>query len=207
MKPATVLISPLVAAARSKPVTVLIAPFVVAATAEQRPGARVFRLVMLLTRVALGGVLLYAGIVKVPNTHVFASAVANFDLLPPLGAWIVALTLPWFEIALGLLLICGLWVRSTALVVVVLCLGFSGAVISALARGLDIECGCFATDDGTRVGLHTLAIEGGMIAAGILVFIFPRHSLAMLRLPKKVVSTIGKRTRRLSALVHKKKQS
>jgi uncharacterized membrane protein YphA (DoxX/SURF4 family) len=141
---------------------------------------------MLLTRLALGAVLIYAGVVKVPNTAVFAEAVANFDILPRSGNWIVALTLPWAEIVIGLMLICGLWLRYSAAVTVLMFLGFGGAVVLALARGIDIECGCFGTDDYERVGVKVLAIEAAMIAAGVLVFIFPSQSLALLRLPKKI---------------------
>lgn len=175
-----------------------VAPFVVAVAPHHPLYVRMFRLFMLLARLALGSLLLYAGVIKVPNCAAFAEAIANFDLLPPLLNQLAARTLPWVEIVTGLLLICGLWVRSTALVSVLMFLGFSAAVISALARSLDIECGCFGTDEGARVGLHTLTIEAAGIAAGILVFIFPRHSLALLRLPKKVV-------RALSVRVYKKK--
>ncbi|MGD0091147.1 MAG: MauE/DoxX family redox-associated membrane protein [Planctomycetota bacterium] len=184
----------------------LVAPFVAAVAPDQQLSARVFRLVMLLARVALGGVLLYAGIVKVPNTAVFERAIANFDILPPLGNWIVALTLPWAEIVIGLLLICGLWLRYSAAVTVLMFLGFGGAVLLALARGIDIECGCFGTDDYERVGVKVLAIEAAMIAAGVLVFIFPRHSLALLRLPKKVVHVVARKTLRLLTLPYKKEQ-
>jgi putative oxidoreductase len=184
-----------------------VAPFVAAAAPDQQLGVRVSRLAMLLARLALGSVLLYAGIVKVPNTAVFADAIANFDILPPLGNWLAALMLPWAEIVIGLLLICGLWVRSTAVVSVLMFLGFTGAVLSALARGLDIECGCFSTDQGTRVGLHTLGIEAAAIAAGILVFIFPRHSLALLRLPQKVVRALAIRASRVPAQAYKEKHT
>jgi uncharacterized membrane protein YphA (DoxX/SURF4 family) len=171
-----------------------VAPFVVAASADQRLGVRVFSVVMLLARLALGGVLIYAGVVKVPYPAAFAEAVANFDILPPFGNWVVALALPWAEIVIGLLLICGLWLRYSAAVTVLMFLGFGGAVLLALARGIDIECGCFGTDDYERVGVKVLAIEAAMIAAGVLVFIFPSQSLSLLRLPKKVVHVLAKRT-------------
>ncbi|HEY3319205.1 MAG TPA: MauE/DoxX family redox-associated membrane protein [Planctomycetota bacterium] len=183
------------------------APFVVAAKSEPLLGARLFSLLTLLARLALGASLLYAGLVKVPNSAAFAQAVANFDLLPPFGNQFVAVTLPWMEIVIGLLLICGLWVRGSALVSLLMFLGFSAAVLSALARDLNIECGCFGTDDGARVGLHTLAIESGGIIAGTLVLIFPKHSVALLRLPKKVVRALSNRTFRVSAREFKKKRT
>jgi uncharacterized membrane protein YphA (DoxX/SURF4 family) len=179
-----------------------VAPFVAAIAPDQRLGVRVSRLAMLLTRLALGGVLIYAGVVKVPNTPAFAEAVANFDILPPLGNWIVALTLPWVEIVAGLLLICGLWLRYSAAVTVLLFVGFGGAVLLALARGIDIECGCFGTDDYERVGVKVLAIEAAMIILAVLVFVFPSHSLALLRLPKKVVRKLVEQSGRVYEKKH-----
>ena len=174
-----------------------VAPFVAAVAPHLPLSARAFRLVMLLARLALGSVLLYAGVVKVPNPAAFADAIANFELLPPLFNWIAALTLPWVEIVTGLLLICGLWLRGSALVSVLMFLGFSGAVLSALARGLNIECGCFGTDAGARVGVHALCIEAAGLTAGVLVFFFPRQSLALLRFPKKVVHVLVKQSVRV----------
>lgn len=193
-----------------KPVVTLlhhtVAPFVVAVRPDQRLSTRVFSVVMLLTRLGLGGVLIYAGVVKVPETKAFTNAIANFEILPHLGNQIVAYTLPWAEIIIGLLLICGLWLRVSAAMTVLMFLGFGGAVIFALARGLDIECGCFGTDDYAKVGFSVLAIEASMIAAGVLVFLFPRQSLSLLRLPKKVVAAVAERTRRVTVRTYKKKQ-
>lgn len=177
------------------------------AAPEQLVGARAFCLVMLLARLALGSVLLYAGVLKAPDHAAFAKVIANFGLLPQAGCQFLALILPWLEIALGLLLLCGLWLRSAALAAVLMFLGYSGAVLYALARDLNIECGCFGTNDGVRVGLHTLAIEAAGITAGILVFIFPRHSLALVRWPKKVFQSLSKRMFRVSARTYKEKHT
>ena len=181
------------------------APFAVAAAADQRLRVRVFRVMLLLARLALGSVLLYAGVVKLADIAAFAEAISNFDLLPPLGNQLVARTLPCVEIVTGLLLICGLWLRGSALVSVLMFLGFSVAVVSALARGLNIECGCFGTDSGAQVGLHALAIEAAGLLAGILVLLFPKQSVALLRLPKKVASSVSQRMSSVSARVFKKK--
>ncbi len=120
-------------------------------------------------RVLLGGVLLYAGITKMKSGHEFAEAIANFALLPAAGNQILAVTLPWWELCAGALLVFGVWTRAAALVALLLFLSFALAVGSALARGLDIQCGCFS-DAGSRVGLKTLAIDLGGLVASSLVF-------------------------------------
>ncbi len=174
-----------------------VAPFVAVVAPDRHWSARVGLFLMLLARLALGGVLLYAGVLKAPNTGAFADTIANYEILPPLGNWLVALTLPWAEIVVGMLLICGLWLRGTALVAGLMFLGFGAGVIAALARDLDIVCGCFGTEDGARVGAYTLLFEALGLAAGVLVTIFPRQSLAFLRLPKKAVVALAKRKSRV----------
>jgi uncharacterized membrane protein YphA (DoxX/SURF4 family) len=132
---------------------------------------------MPITRLGLGGILFYAGIVKAPYAASFGEAIANYDLLPRHAIPFVANTLPWLEILTGLSLICGLWTRSAAAASLLMFTVFSAAVVSALVRDLNIDCGCFETATGARIGIHTLAIEGSCMLASLLVLIFPRHSM------------------------------
>ena len=121
-------------------------------------------------RVALGVVLLYAGLMKIKTGFEFAEAIANFGILPAAGNQILAVLLPWWEIAAGALLIFGVWTRAAGLVALFLFAAFTIAVSSALARGLDIQCGCFS-DAASRVGAKALAIDIGGLVASILVML------------------------------------
>ena len=42
--------------------------------------------------------------------------------------------------------------KTTAILIALLLSTFTAAIFVAMARGLDIECGCFGTNDATRVG-------------------------------------------------------
>lgn len=154
-----------------------VAPCSLTATTDTQWNARIFHAFMLLTRLTLGGVLVYAGAAKATDTSAFENVIANFEILPPPGYQTLAVVLPWVEMGLGSFLICGLFLRASALLSMLLCLTFGGAVISAMVRGLDIECGCFGTKEYARVGLHTLAVDIAMFAASALVLIFSKQSL------------------------------
>jgi putative oxidoreductase len=156
-----------------------VAPHRLGATTDLQWKARVFHAFMLMTRLALGGVLGYAGLVKALDTAAFADAIANYELLPPPGYRTLAVVLPWVEMGLGLFLVCELFLRASALLSMLLCLLFSGAVLSAMVRGLDIGCGCFGSVEYVHVGLSALALDLAMITASTLVLIFPRQSLAL----------------------------
>lgn len=111
---------------------------------------------LLAARILLGAALLWAGASKLGSGHATAESLANYKLLPAAVNQMLAVTLPWWEIAAGVLLAFGLWVRAAGLLSSALFSAFGIAVASALARGLDIECGCFGS---ARAGLATLAID------------------------------------------------
>lgn len=91
----------------------------------------------------LGAVFLLAGGLKLPDPNGFAMDVYGFRLLPWNGALVVGFYLPWLEVVGG----AALWLRRTRCaalaILATLVFGFLAAVGSALARGLDVTCGCF----------------------------------------------------------------
>ena len=63
----------------------------------------------------------------------------------------------------GLLVVAGWWLRAASAVIVGLTSVFAVAIVSALARGLNIECGCFGTIAGRRIGLSSLGIDAALL--------------------------------------------
>ena len=59
---------------------------------------------------------------------------------------VTAVVLPWLELLLGLFLILDLWLPGAVLVANTLFIVFLGAIALNIARGLDIDCGCFSSD-------------------------------------------------------------
>ena len=128
--------------------------------------ARVIRLLALVLRVVLGGSFLYTGALHVLNARDFVQAIANYELLPPIGTLLLGLYLPWVEIfaALGVLarrLYPGALVALGGMLLV-----FLGAIVSAWQRGLDISCGCFR--EAEKITTHfpqLVARDAAMLAA------------------------------------------
>ncbi len=93
----------------------------------------------------LAAVFLYAGIMKAMDPATFADQIAAYRLLPNFLINHVALGLPIFEIVCGLLLLNN-WQRRLALQsILLLTIVFAVFLISAIARGLHIDCGCFGS--------------------------------------------------------------
>jgi len=123
------------------------------------------RAIIWIGRLLLGGTFVYAGISKIffPNTHLwpmfvlrfsistnlatFAEQVESYKLLSPAGVDLVAHTLPFAEILLGLLLLVGWGLRLWASLVTLLILGFLTVVTRAYLLHMNINCGCFATPE------------------------------------------------------------
>lgn len=103
------------------------------------------RLLLLASRLFLAAIFLWAAATKLPDMAAFATDVANYRLLP-------AALVPWtasavvgVEVALGLALLTGLWLRPAALVATALLVLFTVGIAQALLRGIDLNCGCFGS--------------------------------------------------------------
>ncbi len=124
-----------------------------------------------LSRWLVGGIFLYAGAVKAADVVSFAGEVANYQILPYALNYLVAATLPYIEIVAGTLLVLNRRVRASALVIGGLNLVFIVVLVSALARGLDIDCGCFGSDgQGASNVLSALVRDLAIMIPIILIF-------------------------------------
>jgi len=96
-----------------------------------------------LTRWALAGVFIYAGVAKVMEAQSLAASIARFQMVPEALIHPMALGLPVFEILCGIALVAGPWKRQAAFSIAALCVLFLGALVSANLRGIVVECTCF----------------------------------------------------------------
>ncbi|MCA9581903.1 MAG: hypothetical protein KC416_08910 [Myxococcales bacterium] len=96
-----------------------------------------------IARLLLAAVLLFAALPKAMDPNAFAESIANYRMLP--GAWVgpVALAMIGLETAVALGLLVPAVAQGAALLATGLFASFSGAMIQALVRGIDIDCGCF----------------------------------------------------------------
>jgi len=122
----------------------------------------------------LGLLFLYAALAKIVDVPGMAREVHNFRMVPLWSENLIAMTLPWIELLAGLALVLGVSPRAGAWVAGALLLAFTAGVAVAMARGLDITCGCFGTSSVTRVGWGKLAENAGMLVLAALGSLKPR---------------------------------
>ena len=123
------------------------------------------RAVIWIGRLVLGGIFVYAGFSKLlmPNTHLwpmfvlkfsismnvslFAQQVESYKMISHEASQMVAHTLPFVEIVLGLLLLIGWRLRIWATAITLVMAGFLGVVTRAYLLHMDINCGCFGAPE------------------------------------------------------------
>ena len=124
------------------------------------------RWLRLFLRLVLGAVFVYAAWVKLREPwQVFANSVANYDVLPMWAVKVVARTLHWGEMLLGLLLISGRFLRVSSIAASALLLGFFAIIVRTYASGIQIECGCFGPGD--IISMRSLARDGSLLLASL----------------------------------------
>jgi uncharacterized membrane protein YphA (DoxX/SURF4 family) len=148
-----------------------------------RRHAAAARWVSTAARLVLGGVFLLAGVLKAVDPQSSVAAVRAYQLLPAWTATIVGWGLPFAEIALGLLLLTGIGTRAVAAGAAMLLLIFIAGVVSAAARGLSIDCGCFGGGGAVARGQTAYGMElirdAGLLLLALWLVWQPRSRLAL----------------------------
>jgi hypothetical protein len=137
---------------------------------EEQP--KTMRVALVLTRLVMAGIFIYASIDKIAHPAAFANDVYNYQILPDAVINLTALVLPWLELFLGLCLLAGTWLPGAVLTANGLLVVFLAALVFNLARGLDINCGCFSTGSeapAMSTGWYLLR-DAGFFAVAIFMF-------------------------------------
>ncbi|MFC1611240.1 MauE/DoxX family redox-associated membrane protein [Myxococcota bacterium] len=139
-------------------------------------------------RFYLGLVFVLACLHKIAHPEIFALDVATYDILPLPLVNLMAITLPWIELVAGVFLIVGFRTRGAALAIFGMMVMFIIAIVVALARGIDMSCGCFASqaavEDDPISWITIFRDLGWLVLAGYVV-LFDHAPLGMDRLLRK----------------------
>lgn len=125
------------------------------------------RWIWLLCRVIFGAVFVYAGAEKMLHADAFALAVFNYQILPAKLVQGTALLLPALEALCGLALCVNVMARGATVVLNCLMGVFFAAMGLAVARGLNVDCGCFG-GTGQAISRETLIRDGVILAVGLI---------------------------------------
>jgi uncharacterized membrane protein YphA (DoxX/SURF4 family) len=125
-------------------------------------------------RLVLGCLFIYAGVVKVLDPLDFAQNIRNYRLVGQSLSFIAAVVLPWLEILAGVALAAGIWKRASALIISGLLVFFILLTLVTMARGLDVDCGCFGALS-RKSGFGVILEDLGMLFMGLGLLFAPER--------------------------------
>lgn len=123
-----------------------------------------------LGRFILGGVFVWAGFSKLLDPKAFAVIISHYGLLPQSLLAPAAVGLPALELIAGVGLIFD--VRWSLQIILGLTLLFMGVLWFGILKDLDIDCGCFSTEElQEHEGLRS-ALYRDILFFGIAMYLF-----------------------------------
>jgi putative oxidoreductase len=122
----------------------------------------------------VGGIFIYAGVIKAVDPLRFAIDIDNYKILPWAIGVRLAFYLPWLEMLCGLTLILRFFYRGGLFILTALTSIFIVASIIAKIRGLDITCGCFGHASNNWSFTTHLALDFAILVALIALWIASR---------------------------------
>lgn len=123
---------------------------------------------ILVLRLVIGVIFLYAVYTKLKESYLlFAMSIDSYQILPPDAILIVARTLPWVELAIGLWLLIGWRITLAALSATAILGAFFAIMAFTYGRGVAIDCGCFGL--GEAMTWKTLLRDGTLVAASAVL--------------------------------------
>lgn len=128
----------------------------------------------LMLRLYIAGLFIYAGMVKINYTAEFAETIASYRMVPHWGVNAMAIIMPWIELISGILLLCGIRVRSAIVVLGSLLVMFTAGIAINLIWKAPIDCGCFHTL-GDTISWKTLVRDLIWIVMAAHVFFYDRY--------------------------------
>jgi len=122
-------------------------------------------------RLLVGGLFIYSGILKVSAPLPFADSIVGFQIVPPFLVSGIAIGLPPLEIFLGAMLVSGWQARAASFGVLILSVLFFLILLQALARGLQVDCGCFGSGEPSVLKMWMAAGRDALlIAASVCLY-------------------------------------
>jgi uncharacterized membrane protein YphA (DoxX/SURF4 family) len=138
-------------------------------------------------RLYIGVVFLLACVHKILYPGPFALDVAMYQILPLELINLQAIVLPWVELFAGVMVVVGFRTRAAAALITGMMLMFIVALIIALGHGLDMGCGCFASEGGDDpISWRTVVRDAIWLVMGLYILVFDHDPIGVDRL-------IGKR--------------
>lgn len=124
----------------------------------------------LIFRIVLGGIFIFSGTLKLIDPYKFASILYEYGILADLLIYPAAIILPLIEVIAGAGLLFNL--KYSLEIITLMLLMFIGVLWFGILNNLNIDCGCFSSDEINQQGNLRAALYRDFVFLSISVFLF-----------------------------------
>jgi len=108
--------------------------------------------------------------VKLVDPEAFLSSLLTYEIFPFKTAAVLALFAPVLEVLVALCLVTGVFREGARFLTVAMLLVFIALVVQGMARGLEMDCGCFGSNTLSTTTDYLLKIgQNVMLLAAVLL--------------------------------------
>jgi uncharacterized membrane protein YphA (DoxX/SURF4 family) len=136
-------------------------------------------ILLIAIRIFFGFIFIFAAVTKIADPAGFSQSIFNYRLIPDFLINFLAIAFPWIELVAGILLVFGVSVKENSAILSGLLVIFILAITISLFRGLNIDCGCFGTVEGSKVGLLKILENIGLLILGLILIKFDSKFLSL----------------------------
>ena len=126
---------------------------------------------LLFARLCLGGVFLASAITKMMDREGTAVSMSRYPFLPSGFGRFIAYTFPYLELAVGIMLVLGIFTRYTSVVSVGMYILFTGLITYDLTRGQNASCHCFGRLSAEKLTPMAVVRNLVLLAMSVLLFL------------------------------------
>ena len=125
---------------------------------------------VVIIRIILGTVFLWASFDKINDPAQFARSISNYHIVPFGLENSISIILPWLEFFIGSGLILGIMVDGATIISTFLLVIFNIMIAQAFMRGFNIDCGC-GLKDGQLVGIEKILENFVLLGGAYILYI------------------------------------
>ncbi len=136
--------------------------------------------VIVVLRLFLGVLFIYASYNKILRPEQFAIAVRAYNIVPLELSNLFSLMLAWSEMIAGVLLVLGIFTKKAAGTIFILLSMFIMAITISLVRGLVIDCGCFKAGESNHpIDVWLLVRDIFLLGMTTIIIIYDKGYLSL----------------------------
>ncbi len=139
-------------------------------------------------RIFVGLIFIISAILKLVDLNTFKSTIFAFDFFSAGISSLISFIIPLVELLLGIFLVCGVFIKFSAISLNVLIVIFSWVTFHAIRNRLDFSCGCFGSLWDLKFSWYHLIFLFIVFILNVIVIIYYKEIWSLEKIIKNKLS-------------------